>query len=288
ALGVPVVVTSHGGDIGLVGRYRRNWITRRRMIRAMRIADAVTGVSEGQKALVDELTDGAAHSLVIPNGVDLDVVPPGEPGRLAVLRDRPFMLTLGRLHPCKGLDLLLSAIAVLRGRTGSRGERESGSPRIPHLVIAGDGNIRDALASQAKALGLTEAVTFAGAVFDEAKNWLLANCQFLVHPSRQEGFGLAILESMAAGKAVIGSDLPGIRQLINPGVTGLLTPVGAADGLADAIARLAGDPGEASRLGLAGLAAAGNYAWPRVAKQYLDLYQRCIDSYPAPPARIAD
>ena len=246
-LGVPVVITSHRGDIGDASRYRRRWITRSRMIRAMIAADAVTGVSDELKSIIDKLTGGRARSVVIPNGVDLDVAAATvRPDGLAALSVKPFMLTLGRLHPYKGLDVLLSAMAALRKR----------GVIAPRLVIAGDGEPRIELEHMAADLGVKDAVTFTGAVVGEPKNWLLANCAFFVQPSRQEGMPLTVLEAMAAGKATVGSDLPGIRQLVTPNVTGLLTPAGAADGLADAIALLAGDPALADRLGVAARAVA--------------------------------
>lgn len=265
-LGVPVVITSHRGDVGEASRYRHRWIARRRMIHALAAADAVTGVSDELKAIIDGLADGRARSHVIPNGVDLDPAMPTEPPpEFAELVGRPFILTLGRLHHYKGLDVLLEAMALLRG-----------AGRACHrLVIAGDGEIRDDLTRQARDRGIADDVRFVGQVIGQAKAWLLGNCQLFVQPSREEGLPLTVLEAMAAGRPIVGSDLPGIRQLVGANHCGLLTPVGSAQSLADAIARLAGDGPMRERLGQAGRLVAGNYAWPAVAERYLQLFKTC-------------
>ena len=123
---------------------------------------------------------------------------------------------------------------------------------------------------------MADAVTFAGPVFDDAKNWLLANCLFFLQPSRQEGMPLTVLEAMAAGKAIVGSDLPGIRQLVTPARSGVLSPPGSAEFLAVAIANLLADRAAMERMSVAARHVAGGYAWPAMAGKYLDLFSRCI------------
>lgn len=263
-LGVPVVITSQRGDIGVASRYRHRWVTSRRMARALRLADACTGVSAELTQIMSELTGGQARTCIIGNGVDLDIRPPDSPpAQFADLAGRPFMLTLGRLHPYKGLDLLLAAIAMLRDRGGT----------VPHLVVAGDGKIMDDLKAQAAESGISDRVSFAGSVFGDTKNWLLANCQFFVQPSREEGMPLTVLEAMGAGRPIIGSDLPGISQIVGHEKSGLLFHVNDADGLADAVARMSSDASLRDRLSAGARVAAQPYAWPAVARQYLTLFE---------------
>lgn len=266
-LGVPVVITSHKGDVIPESRYRQRWIPRRRMLWALAQADAVTGVSAELKQIIDELSGGRARSVVIPNGVDIAVQPPGDPpARFADLAGGSFILTLGRLHRHKGLDVLLDALALLRAR----------DEEPPPLVIAGDGKERSALAGQAERLGLADIVSLVGAVYGPEKSWLLANCRFLCQPSRAEGMPLTVLEAMAAGKAVLGTDVSGIRELVAPGRTGLLVPGESAEDLARGIERLSGDPDGLARLSANALARAEDYSWENVAQRYIALYESVL------------
>ncbi len=124
----------------------------------------------------------------------------------------------------KGVDTLVDALAQLpAGVTTS-------------LVIAGDGDERQALAAQCTRLGLADRVHFVGAVAGEAKVWLLQNARFTVIPSRTwEAFPLVVLESFAAGKPVIGTMIPGLADLVEPERTGLLVPPESPQALSAAL-----------------------------------------------------
>ncbi len=265
-LNVPIVLTSHVGDIRPGSRYRRRWLPRRRMIWAMKNAAAVTGVSVVLKEIVDELTDGQAHSYAIPNGIDAPLPPPQQPPPdLSDLAGRPFMITLGRLHPNKGLSVLLDAMGILQSR----------GTAVPQLVLVGDGPLRAELEAQASRLNLQQAVRFAGLRQGPEKNWLLHACRFFLQPSIVEGMPLTVGEAMAAGKCVLGTDIGGTRELIRHGVDGFLAAPGDATAYADALAELAS---RSEQLGLAdieqaALASAHQRDWASVAKQYLSLFE---------------
>jgi glycosyltransferase involved in cell wall biosynthesis len=263
--GVPVVVTSHAGDIVPESMYRRKWIADRRIRWTLRQADAATGVSAELKRLIDELSDGRANSVVIPNGVDL----PAErsiptPARFAHLAAGPFLLTLGRLHPLKGLDVLLSAMAILKRRG-----------QAPRLVIAGDGDIRQELEAMSRQLGLADTVSFVGMVGGDDKDWLLSQAQLFVQPSRREGMPLTVREAMAFGKPVLATDIGGTRDLVRGGHNGLLVPPDDPAALAEGLVGLSQD----ARLGeLARNASATAQAmsWPSIAGQYLTLFESLL------------
>ena len=146
-----------------------------------------------------------------------------------------MLLVMAALVRRKGIDVLLDALARLS------------CP--PALLVAGEGEERPALEARASALGLA-GVRFLGQRAD--KGDLLAACDVLVLPSRQEGLGVAALEAMAAGRAVVASDVGGLGQAVVEGVTGLLVPPGDAAALAEAVARLARDPALRASLGAAG------------------------------------
>jgi glycosyltransferase involved in cell wall biosynthesis len=262
-LKVPVVITSHKGDIIPQGRYRRRFITRKRMSWALEKADAATGVSLALKNIIDELTLNKAKSSVIPNGVDIPSDSPGEmPQNCVQVADKNFMLTLSRLHHYKGLDILLDAVKLLCEQ----------NIEIPRLVIAGDGKELQNLRSQTAALGLDSKVAFAGSVFGQQKHWLLRNCRFFLQPSRAEGMPLTILEAMAYGKAVIGTKIAGICELVKHGETGFLAEPDNAASLSQAILKIL-QYAEIHRMQHKAKELASQMSWPVIADRYLELYR---------------
>jgi glycosyltransferase involved in cell wall biosynthesis len=148
---------------------------------------------------------------------------------------RPVVLAASRLDPQKGLDTLLEA-AVL-------------TPDV-NFYIAGDGDLREQLETQARLLGLHERVRFLG-WRNDLKSWL-ATCDLFVLPSRYEGLPLTLLEALDTGKAVVASDIPGVNEVIEHGKTGWLVPVDDPQALAAGIRKLLAEPDLASGLGCAG------------------------------------
>jgi glycosyltransferase involved in cell wall biosynthesis len=149
-------------------------------------------------------------------------------------------LALGRLHPNKGLDLLLEALAKTRG---------------VHLWIAGEGPLRPRLEQLATRLGLAGRVRFLG--WREDVPALLASADLLVCPSLHEPLGNVIIEAWSAGRAVVATASDGPAGLIEDGDSGILVPLpGSAGGgpqaLARAIERVCEDPGLRARLARAG------------------------------------
>jgi glycosyltransferase involved in cell wall biosynthesis len=150
---------------------------------------------------------------------------PGEPVRIG---------TLGRLHPVKGYDVLVEALARI------------GPTPVPFEVsIGGDGEMRAALAAQADAAGV-RTLRLAGYV-DPAR--YLAGLHLYVQPSRSEGFCVAAHEAMLAGLPVVASRVGQLPHSIREGETGALVPPGDPQALADALVRLLADPGRLSEMG---------------------------------------
>jgi len=136
--------------------------------------------------------------------------------------DAVLALALGRLHPNKGFDLLLDALALTRGI---------------YLWIAGDGPLRQELERQARGLRIADRVRFLGWREDTAM--LLAASDMLVSSSKHEPLGNVVIEAWSAGVPVVATAAVGPRALIRDGETGLLVPLGDAAALADAMTRLA-------------------------------------------------
>lgn len=157
--------------------------------------------------------------------------------------DGGHVVFVGRLDPVKGVTLLLEAFAALRARhPGAR------------LTVAGDGGIRARLEARAKALGLAEAVRFPGYLDEGQVADLLATADMLVLPSFAEGLPVVLMEALAARIPVIATQIAGVPELVEDGVTGLIVPPGDVVALEAAISRLLSDPDLRARMGAAGRA----------------------------------
>jgi glycosyltransferase involved in cell wall biosynthesis len=125
--------------------------------------------------------------------------------------------------------------------------------------------MRRGLEARASELGITGRVRFLGTRTDIPQ--LLAESAIVVRPSLTEGRSLAILEAMATGACVVASDITPNRELIDDGVTGVLTPVGRPDLLAQALRRLVADESRRSAIGNAAREAALRSSWDSTASK---------------------
>jgi len=178
----------------------------------------------------------------VPNFVPDAGAPAAEPPRDACgSRPRaPLALALGRLHPNKGFDLLLEALAATRE---------------VHMWIAGDGPLRVQLERLASRLGVSERVRFLGWRDDVPA--LLAGADLLVCPSLREPLGNVVIEAWSAGLPVVATASDGPAGLIEDGESGILVPLpgdpgGGPQALARAIERVCKDSELRGKLGKAG------------------------------------
>ncbi len=197
-------------------------------------SSAVVAASDGiKKFLVEEENFPTDKITVIRNAV--------ETGRFAQIPPAPFgevmqLLAIGRLEPQKGHDILLNALSTLRD--------------VPwELTLVGEGSAKDSLVDLAIINHMHDRVHFVGTHMDVAP--YLAASDVVVMSSRWEGIGLVIMEAMAAGRTVIASNVGGIPELIDDGVTGMLVPVEDVDALQVAIRRVWQNQAAARELGAA-------------------------------------
>jgi glycosyltransferase involved in cell wall biosynthesis len=156
---------------------------------------------------------------------------------------RPLVVAIARLHPQKGFDVLLDAVA-----------RWGATEPVPLVAIAGDGPLHDELATRIRAERLP--VTLLGRRDDVAD--LLGAADVCVLPSRWEGTPLIAQEALRAGTPLVATRAGGLPELVGEGA--VLVPVGDADALAAALREVLTDPGRARRLVEAGSAQAAR--WP--------------------------
>lgn len=176
----------------------------------------------------------------------------------------PFVLFVGaldRAHQFKGLGVLLDAMCLL--------------PREVHLRIVGEGDCRVLYEKEVLTLGLAERVRFCGRVSDTILGESYRDCLCLVLPStgKGEAFGLVAVNAMAAGKPVIASNLPGVRTVVDPGVTGFLATPGDPKDLALRLSHLTDDPILAISMGEQGYRRAKEkYDWAHLALKLEGVY----------------
>ena len=226
---IPVVCTSHGGDLfglrgGLMTRLKR-WIIGQ--------CEATTVVSHAMADAVKELRP-ECDPAVIPMGTDLQTR--FTPGDDSTLRDPNHLIVVGRLVEKKGIRFLLEALARFEPQDR------------PTLDIVGDGPLRADLETLAQRLGLTNHVNFLGArphseLPEHYRRAAIAVFPFVqAADGDQEGFGLVMVEAMGCGCAVIASDLPAVRDVLPDNAVGITVPPAAPSSLADAVAHLLGEP----------------------------------------------
>ncbi len=199
---------------------------------------------------------------VVGEGASADLHPPADAQERAARLDLPdggYLLSLATLEPRKGLDVLLAALA------------HPDAPDLPLLVVGqpGWGGV-DPLAEAAR-LGIRPGrVRVLGRIDDPDLAVVLSRATALAAPSRAEGFGLPLLEAMAAGVPVVSSDAPALVEV--GGGAAVVVPREDAPALAAALAGVAGDSGLRARLAAAGRRRAAAYTWEGAARTLWELY----------------
>ena len=224
-------------------------------------ARAAITVSPSVQQALRQYLHPACRTWYVPNGVAsqlFDVEP----------ADRGYLLFLGRLDIyMKGLDVLLTAYAQVRQ-----------VHPIP-LKIVGHGakESRQQLQKQVRKLHLTSCVEFLDQVDETQKCELFGGATLVCQPSRFEGWGIVAVEAAAAGKAVVGTDIPGLRDAVVANETGLLVPPDNPEALAAAIRRLLDDPELRQSLGQRGRERARQFDWDVIATEQEQVYQAVLD-----------
>ena len=179
--------------------------------------------------------------------------------------DAPLLLTIGRLDPQKGHLDLLAALRHVAAVLPSVRLIVAGAPQQASAAYA------QALRTAAAAPELAGRIHWAGHRDDVPD--LLAACDIVVQPSHWEGFGLVLVEAMAAQRPVVATAVSAIPEVVHDGETGLLVPPHDPPALARALLRLCGDPAWRARLGAAGAARVqAHFTAARMVRETLAVY----------------
>ena len=281
--GVPHVLTTHSLEPHrpwkaeqLGGGYQvSTWVERTALV----AADAVIAVSEGMRHDVLEAYPEAnpARVHVVYNGIDtteyaavseVDVLE-----RNGIDPAVPYALFVGRITHQKGLVHLLRAAADLPGQLVLC----AGAPDTPEIAAETEALVTELRSRRSGVVWLREMVERPDVV------QLLSHATVFVCPSVYEPLGIVNLEAMACGTAVVASAVGGIPEVVVDGSTGLLVPYSAEDpaafqaALAASVGALLDDPARAATMGEAGrVRAVEHFAWDRVARRTLEIYQSVL------------
>ena len=227
----------------------------------------------------------AGKVAVIPLCLGGDPAPLTEP-ELAAPRD-PVVLYLGRIHPEKGLDLLLRAFGEFIARLPADAPRWRLQLIGPHDARRGGGGEAYRAGLDALAAPFRDRVEWLGFMTDAEMNARCRRASVFVYPSvaeRGESFGVAPLEAMAQGCPAVVSDLACFRDYLHDGETGLVFDHRAPRpdlALADVLGGLAADPALRERLARAGYAQAREFTREAIAARYLQDFAALLAERPA-------
>jgi glycosyltransferase involved in cell wall biosynthesis len=270
---VPVRVHTFHGHVleGYFGGFRSRFY---RFVEVMlgKLTTHFVAISPAIARDLEAMGIGRGKITIVPLGLELEHFRNGAPGRLRADLDLPPTARLvgivGRLVPIKNHRLLLEAARLLK-------------PRHPDLVIVvvGDGELWDDLQRLTAEQGLTETVLFTGWRHDLPE--VYADLDVVVCCSRNEGTPVSLIEAGAAARPVVGTDVGGVRDIVEDGVNGFLVPGDDPPQLASAIERILSDADLAHRLGEAGRRSAfGRHGAERMAADLVTLYESLLGARP--------
>jgi phosphatidylinositol alpha-1,6-mannosyltransferase len=282
---LPYAVFVHGADLADYAE-RALWRSLARSI--LSGAHTVVVNSRFTASLVDRLLPGAARRMIVlPMGVE--PAPRVDETALAELRARyalsrgPVLLSVARLVPMKGHDVVIEALPRLAAR----------HPDIVYLIV-GQGRYRPFLERLARERGVSRHVRFAGVVPRQELAAHYSVATLFVQLSRAtgeydglEGFGLTFLEAASLGLASVAGRSGGVPEAISEGESGLLVPAEDPDAFAQAVDRLLSDPGELRRLSEGARRWAALHTWESTAKCLRSLGRDLREGAPAGARRAS-
>ena len=180
----------------------------------------------------------------------------------------PYFIWLSRVHRYKGIWTALEAFEIFSKK----------HPEV-QLKIVGGGPLLKKLPAWIKAHGLDGKVELTGFVPAARKYELLSSSLALLQTSYKEGWGLTVMEAAQLCKTTVASDVPGLRDSVRDGETGILFPSGDAAACALAMEKIYGDAQLCESLGQAAKRYAESFSWEKSARETLDLLQRTVEGY---------
>jgi teichuronic acid biosynthesis glycosyltransferase TuaC len=261
----PVMTSIHGSDLLLYPH--RSQAIYRKTVQALQMNDYIVTVSERlckeARKMVPEVTVQTVY-----NGFDPKLFHPRNQQEARITLGLPeaqkVLLFAGNLLPVKGVSYLLSAFAIL-----------SSLEKNIHLYLIGEGRLRAELEQQRNKLRLQDRVTFMGRKpYEEIPIWI-NSADAVVLSSLNEGLSSIVLETMACGKPMVGTEVGGVPEILQDKVTGFLAKPQDPNDLARCLQKVLIDPTiDVKQLERQALDASKRFTWQENARQLKDLYEQ--------------
>ncbi len=264
SLGIPYIISLQGGDVpGFMKKELQvyhlltNFITHS----VWKKAEFVVSNSEGLSKLAKKFMDNTKHKM-IPAGVDLQIFNPSGKSRMG---SKVRLLFVGRLVYQKGLDILLEALKKIKDKD------------LWSLDIIGDGPLKKEILKKVKNLQIDKNINFYGWQSRDKLIKIYKDNDIFLLPSRDEGMPNVMLEAMASGLAVIGTEVSGLQEVIINNQNGLLVKKENPHELYEAIKKLIDNKSLIKEIGdNAAFFVQKNYSWANAARSYKYLLQKAI------------
>lgn len=254
-LKIPYVIWGQGSDIYLPIRFTR--MTSKPILQN---ADAVLALTEDMKQKMREIYERKIY--VVPNGVDLErfKISLGDKKE----GDPKMIIFVGRLHPVKGVQYLIEAMAIIHRKM----------PNVK-LVLVGDGVERSRLEELAKRLDLNGCIQFAGQVPQERIPQVMHQADIFSLLSLSEGFPVVLLEAMAAGLPIVATNVGGIPDIVEEEVNGYLVNVRSPEEISEKILFLLQNNEIWEEISATNREKAELFTWYKVADTVEKIYFEC-------------
>ncbi len=205
---------------------------------------------------------------IVPNGVNLDVFSPSSESK-PLGENRPELVNAAGFIRHKGQDVLLHAmVRVLKA---------SHDAHITFIGPEREEGWKEGLKRLATDLQINDHVTLLSPLGQKALADRYRSCAVYVHPSREEGFAMAVFEAMSCGCPVVVTDTADLQKLVEATGGGIAVPIDDPEALAEAIVRLLSNPEEATKMGLRNARfVSEHYSWKIIAEQLLGVYQEAV------------
>jgi N-acetyl-alpha-D-glucosaminyl L-malate synthase BshA len=261
---IPMITTLHGTDITLVGSHP---FYKKAVQFSINHSEYVTAVSQSLKEDTERLFDITSNIQVIPNFIDRDKINfknvPCEKGQIAP-DDQLIITHISNFRPLKRIMDILKTFKKVSEKLNVK------------LLMVGDGPEKERAMRYCRAQSMEDSVLFLGRSnqIDE----ILCFSDLFLLPSEQESFGLAALEAMVHGVPVVCSNVGGLPEVIEEGVSGYLCPLGDVDAMANRAIHILEDPERHKRFKRQAYESSKKFDIDKVITHYESLYQKAKEN----------
>ena len=257
----PLVLNCYGSDIFEVPY--SGFINRTILRHTLIYADALASTSKAMAdAARDFLKDPNKEITVTPFGVDVQRFSPSEN---SITRERPVISIVKYLKPVYDIELLIKSFSLAYDQLSIK----------PILKIYGSGPLKEELVRLVQSLGKKDSVFFYETIPNSQVPDVIRGCDVFVNSSKQESFGVTIVEAMACGVPVVVTDCPGPREVVVDGVTGIVLKDRNPQTMADAFVKLLTDEDLRKRMGKAGRERVlKEYDWSKNVETLINVYHQ--------------